>query len=690
MHSDPLNILLVEDNPGDARLVQIALAESQDSQFNIRHVERLSQALDAIAGHGFAAVLLDLSLPDSHGLETFNQLKAAAPMLPIIILSGLMDEAVALEAVKSGAQDYLVKGQESAYLITRAIRYAIERQHGEEALRQARDDLNNRVEELHRLNQQLQDERNFSNAVVDRAGALVIVLDREGRIRRFNHACEALSGYRFEEVAGRFPWETVLPPEDAETIRVRAFEPLAKNPRNITARYTNHWLTRDGQRRLIDWWNTLLVDADGKFDTMVSIGIDITERRQAEEALQQLNAQLERRVEERTADLMNLNMQLMREVAERKQSEAAQRKSERQLLMITDALPVLVAYVDAEQRYQFNNKAYQDWFGIPREMLLGRSIAEIAGDAAYALIQESVQTALSGSKVNFELALPFLHGGERYVSGSYIPDITPQGEVKGFFALLSDITKVKLAEELQRRNLQQLAHASRLSTTGEMATEIAHEINQPLAAIASYGDTCQRLLASDNYDKDDVQDALQQIIDQAERAGEVIRELRNFVRKDTSNQRTIVDINDVTQEMVGLIQMEADWHQVRIGLQLAERLPPVLANRILIQQVLLNLVRNAIEALADCSNGARQLIIQTRANDEQMVVVSVRDNGPGLPPDQLQQVFEAFHTTKPDGIGMGLAISNSIISAHEGRIWCSNNNDGGSTFAFSLPIASGV
>jgi C4-dicarboxylate-specific signal transduction histidine kinase len=189
---------------------------------------------------------------------------------------------------------------------------------------------------------------------------------------------------------------------------------------------------------------------------------------------------------------------------------------------------------------------------------------------------------------------------------------------------------------------------------------------------------------SDPWDHDDLRNALQQIANQADRAGEVIRQLRSFARKDDSHRST-VSINKIVQEITTLIEVEARWYHIDVQLKLTDQLPTVLANKILIQQVVLNFVRNAIDAMIEIKNTSRRLTVTTAIDDQHNVAVTVQDTGPGLPASYVGQIFDPFYTTKADGVGMGLAISESIIKAHNGRIWVADHSDRGCTFAFSLP-----
>jgi PAS domain S-box-containing protein len=537
--SKPIRILLVEDNPGDARLVQLALSEAMDVPFQVTHAERLQEAIGKLGGHAFDAILLDLSLPDSQGLSTVREISRADPTVPIVVLSGLLDESLALEALKRGAQDYLVKGQGDGLLVARAVRYAMERKQTEEELRRARDELELRGEERtahleeanrllqgeirqrRRVEETLRREHTFSTAVLDTVGALVVVLDTEGRISSFNRACEAITGYDFDEVQGKVVWDLFMSPDEAAAVRT-VFAELQSG--GVPNHYQNHWLTRTGERRFIVWSNAALRDEEGRIEYVMGTGIDTTERQRAEES--------------------------------------------------------------------------------------------------------------------------------------------------------------------ERQRMLELAHVSRLSTMGEMATEIAHELNQPLSAIASYSDTCLRILDSQSAPVDDVREALGEISGQALRAGEVIRRLRSFARKETAD-RAPVSLNDLVRDMAGLVTVEARWHNVDVELDLCDTMPAVPVDKVLIEQVIMNLMRNAIDVMGASDISERRMSINTAVTETRSLQVMVQDTGPGLSDDALARVFQPFYTTKATGMGMGLSISQSIIEAHGGQLWARSSLGKGAMFGFSLPIEEG-
>jgi len=348
---------------------------------------------------------------------------------------------------------------------------------------------------------------------------------------------------------------------------------------------------------------------------------------------------------------------------------------------VFDSLPVLVAYVDAEQRYRFNNKAYEGFFGLSPRQIYGKSISELFGEAAYQALRPMVEQALAGEPVTFERQLDYAGVGIRDVVITYLPDASPQGEVHGFFVVVSDVSLIKQSEHRERQRMLDLAHVSRLASMGEMATEIAHEVNQPLAAIAMYSAAGLRILQGE-FDQKQIVTWLEAINTQAKRASEIVRRVRRFVQKEEI-QRGPVNLNQVAGEVAALLRHEAQSQNVEIVLQLAEDLPAVQGELVLLEQVIFNLVRNAADALQQQS-GERRITLVT-SFDAERVSVEIRDTGPGVDPLLGERVFDSFVTNKQAGMGMGLAISRSIIEAHAGKLSYVVNPDGGATFVFSLP-----
>ena len=256
-----------------------------------------------------------------------------------------------------------------------------------------------------------------------------------------------------------------------------------------------------------------------------------------------------------------------------------------------------------------------------------------------------------------------------------------------------DLTERKRAEaemrqsERRNRELQmELAHANRVATMGQLSASIAHEINQPIAAVIANANAGLRWLGAERPDPDEVRQALGRIVRDGTRAGEVIGRIRALVKKVPPRRELFVDINQAIREVIALTQTETQRNAVSLHSRLADDLPFVSADRVQLQQVMINLIINAIEAMAGAGDGARELTIVSGIDDANDVVVEVQDTGPGIEPEKLDRLFQSFYTTKPDGIGMGLAISRSIVEAHGGRLSATPNEPRGAVFRMMLPV----
>jgi signal transduction histidine kinase len=259
-----------------------------------------------------------------------------------------------------------------------------------------------------------------------------------------------------------------------------------------------------------------------------------------------------------------------------------------------------------------------------------------------------------------------------------------------FVGALMDVTERRRADE-ERERLRQvqadLAHLSRVTTMGELTASLAHEIKQPIAAAVTNANTCLRWLTRDHPDLEEARAAASRLVKDATRAADIIGKIGLLFKKDAM-QRELVDVNELVREMIVLLRSEANRYSISIHTELAEDLPKVMADRVQLQQVFMNLMLNGIEAMKEMTGGS-ELTITSEAGDGQLVI-SVSDTGVGLPPEQAEQIFRAFFTTKDNGTGMGLPISRSIIESHGGRLWAAANSGRGATFQFSLPAKAAV
>jgi PAS domain S-box-containing protein len=287
------------------------------------------------------------------------------------------------------------------------------------------------------------------------------------------------------------------------------------------------------------------------------------------------------------------------------------------------------------------------------------------------------------------------NGSAMYVRASGKPMFDAHGEFRGYRGTGADVTALRTAEAEARENEQryreaqvELAHANRVVTMGQLTASIAHEVNQPITAAITYALAARRWLSAEPPNFREVDDALSLIVKEGNRAGDVVRRIRALIEKAPA-RKDAVAINDAILEVVALTRAEAANNGVSVRTQLAEGLPSVQGDRVQLLQVLLNLIINAIEAMRDVGEEERELLISTR-HEPDGVSVEVRDSGPGFAPAALDRLFEAFYTTKPDGLGLGLSICRSIIEAHDGRLWARPNVPRGAVFGFIAPAHPAV
>jgi PAS domain S-box-containing protein len=377
---------------------------------------------------------------------------------------------------------------------------------------------------------------------------------------------------------------------------------------------------------------------------------------------------------------------LLMDVTERRRAERARRESEEKLRLIVENLTELVLKLDGERRILYASPSFLAYFGLTEAEVLGRPNPITIHEEdwpAVAAARASVAVPPYTMTVEHRVMTP---AGWRWLSWSARGIVDATGRLTAIVATARDITARRRAEEQARQHLQSLAHVARVSSMGEMASAIAHEINQPLTAIANYTYASVRMLRSGAASREEVLEVLQRVAAEAERAGEVVRRMRSFVRGD-EGQIQAVEANFLVNEVVRLAAADARQNGVELDVRLETGLAMVLADSIQIQQVLLNLVRNAIEAIAMSGAGERRIVLATRAADDGMIEIAVADSGPGLAGAELERVFEPFYTTKPEGIGIGLALSRSIVDAHGGRLWATANPGPGATFHLTLPTS---
>jgi PAS domain S-box-containing protein len=379
------------------------------------------------------------------------------------------------------------------------------------------------------------------------------------------------------------------------------------------------------------------------------------------------------------------------DITERKKEESERRYSEERYRVVIEAANDAVVITDESGAIQLANPATMKVFGYDPAELIGKPLTVLMPEFMRKLHENGFRRYLATGQRHINWQGTELTGlrknGQEFQLEVSFGELTTNGR-RVFTGFIRDITERKQAEEL-RASLQttqlELAQVSRLTTMGELAASIAHEVNQPLTAVTNNANACLRLLSSRNLDPEVLRRALKEIVADGTRASSVIARIRSFIKK-TPVERKELGINDVIQEVLALARRELSENRVLLELELTKNLPLVLVDRVQLQQVLLNLIMNSIEAMSAVTDRPRLLWVQSEI-DQSDVLVAVRDSGTGLdlPADR---VFTPFFTTKTNGMGMGLPISRSLIEGNGGRLWASSNSPHGAVFSFTLPIAA--
>ena len=471
----------------------------------------------------------------------------------------------------------------------------------------------------------------------------IIIWEVEGRILEANDEFLRMVGYDREDLsAGRLHRTTLTPPEwrdrDARTVaelkRIGTAQPFEKE-----------YLRKDGSRVPV-----LIGGAMFEEGTSQGVGfvLDLTERKRAVEALRQS--------EERFRTLVHFSFDV---------------------------------YWETDAQHRFIHQEFAESLTDAPEpgSEIGKTRWEVPylePDAeAWRKHRETLDAHLPFR--DFELARTAPDGSKRYVSVSGLPVFDETGRFVGYRGVGRHITERRRAEEALRAMQAELAHANRVTTMGELSASIAHEVNQPIAATVTNAQAALRWLRAQPPDLDEVRASLSRIVEDGKRAGNVISGIRALINK-VPPRKDRFDLNEAILEMIALTRSEVFKHGILLRTELAPGLPGVDGDRTQLQQVILNLVLNAIEAMGGIDAGARELRINTEREAAGGVLVTVRDSGPGLDPTDMERVFKAFYTTKPKGMGMGLAICRSMVEAHGGRMWASANEPGGAVFQFTLPL----
>ena len=380
-----------------------------------------------------------------------------------------------------------------------------------------------------------------------------------------------------------------------------------------------------------------------------------------------------------------IEMALYKHAAERRL-----RESERRFVATLSSIGDAVIATDDQARVTFMNPVAEALTGWTKEEATGKPLAEVfrivneesrqtVEDPAAKVLRLGVVVGLANHTV-----LLTRDGRELPIDDSGSPIVDDDGRVTGTVLVFRDITARRQSDEALRKAQEDLARVARLTTLGELSVSIAHEVNQPLMAIVTNAAACVRWLADDSFDLAEARQAAERVVRDGHRAGDVIASISSLTRKSRL-ETTQLDINEVIVDMLDILRAELRQHDVSLETELLPDLERVVGDRIQLRQVMLNLIMNGIEAMSATEGRPRVLRVSTRRNEAEHILIAVTDTGAQFDPALQERIFEPFFTTKPEGVGLGLSICRSIVEAHGGRLWASQNQPHGSTFLFTVP-----
>lgn len=374
------------------------------------------------------------------------------------------------------------------------------------------------------------------------------------------------------------------------------------------------------------------------------------------------------------------------DITERKRMVEALRDSEARFRLVADSAPVMIWMSGTDKLCTYFNKPWLDFTGRSLDQEFGNGWAGgVDAEDLLRCMDTYIQAFDQREAFRMEYRLRRHDGEFRWVSDNGVPRFNPDGSFAGYIGSCIDVTEQRRAEEHLRRAQEDLARVSRVLAMGELAASIAHEVNQPLTSVVTNAGFCLRELAGAPPNLAELREALTEIVSDGNRASAVIARVRSFLARGAP-ERAEVDINEAIQEVTRLVHREVTKGSVSVRLNLAADLPPVFGDRVQLQQVLINLIMNAIEEMSTRSDKSRNLLIKT-SKKEDAVVVGIQDSGRGLDTEKAEHIFEPFFSTKPNGIGMGLWISRSIVESHGGRLW-SESTSQGALFQFTVPTVA--
>jgi PAS domain S-box-containing protein len=624
--TSPLRILLLEDDPSDSALIQ-ELLEADHFVCEVTRVQTGAEFLAALKSVAIDLILADYKLPLFDGLSALKLALKACPDLPFIFVSGTLGEEMAVDALKIGATDYVLKTRLSRLVpsVQRALREArerAERKKAEEALRRSEMYL--------------------------------------AEAQRLSHT----GSFGWDVLSGELYWSD-------ETYRIFEYEPAIKPTVRMVIDRT-HPDDRMHVKQIID---RAVIERSGfsvEHRMMMPSG-----------SVKYLQVVAHRAADEDPGSLLLLGA--ITDITERRQAEETLWEQANLLNLTHDAIFVH----DMIGVIRYWNRGAETLYGWTVQEAEGKIVSQLLKTAFPVPLERITTELLRNGRWEGELVRTKKDGTQVVVASRWSLERDPRGTPVAALETNNDITERKRAEEERERSRQlegELARINRVSMMGELAASLAHEIQQPIAAAAMNATACLNWLQREPPEIEEARQTVSKIINDANRAAHIIDRNRSLYSRGRP-QWELIDLNEIIREMVAILHGVANRHSISIHSELDLALPTTMADRVQLQQVLMNLLLNGIEAMKE--EGGKLSVRSKRIKDGQLLI-SVSDSGIGLPRENTERIFEAFFTTKPHGTGMGLSISRRIIESHGGRLWASANTGRGATFQFTLPTGDGL
>jgi PAS domain S-box-containing protein len=618
--TSPLHILLLEDDASDAELVQELLAEQIACE--VVRVQTRAEFVAALEDARVDLILADYRLPSFDGLSALHLARAERSDVPFIFVSGTVGEDVAIEALKVGATDYVLK-QRLSRLVPSVQR----------ALRESR-------------------ERAERRKVAEALRRSEIYL---AEAQRLSHT----GSFGWNVTSGEIYWSE-------ETYRIFEYEP-AREPSVQTVIDRTHPDDRMHVRQVIELASIERVGFDTEHRLMMPNGsvkhVQVVARRAPGEGAESA-----------------LLIGAVIDITERKRAQQTLREQADLINLTHDAIFIR----DMNGVVRNWNRGAEALYGWTAEEAEGETALELLKTVFPIPFERVMAELLDRGRWEGELVRTRKNGAQVVVASRWSLQRDARGVPIGALETNNDITERKRAEEQRGRLYElerELARINRVSMMGELAASLAHEIRQPIAGVALNAETCLRWIRREPPELEEAGKAVSRIINDAKRAASIVDRNHSLFSQGTPQQEP-TDLNDIILEMAVMLRDSASRHGVLIRSDLDHALPATTADRVQLQQVLMNLMLNGIEAMQE---GSGELSVATRRTEDGQLLVSVSDSGIGFLGEDIEHIFEAFYTTKPQGTGMGLSISRRIIESHGGRLWASANAERGATFRFTLP-----